>query len=149
MSALDSVKKMAAELLGVGVNRVWVDPEQLDRASMAITKEDVRKLVKDGVVKARPVKGVSRGRWRKAHRQRRKGLRKGPGSRKGPAVDKKRRWIARVRALRRVLANLRRRRIITRSTYRRLYVMVKSGVFQSKAQLKAYIKEKGLARTLP
>ncbi len=149
MSALDSVKRMAAELLGVGVNRVWIDPEQLDRASTAITREDVRKLIKDGVVKARPVKGTSRGRWRKAHRQRRKGLRKGPGSRKGPAVDEKEQWVARVRALRKLIANLRRRRIITRSTYRRLYVMVKSGVFQSKAQLRTYIKEKGLARTLP
>jgi len=149
MSALDSVKRMAAELLGVGVNRVWIDPEQLDRASTTITREDVRKLIKDGVVKARPVKGTSRGRWRKAHRQRRKGLRKGPGSRKGPAVDEKEQWVARVRALRKLIANLRRRRIITRSTYRRLYVMVKSGVFQSKAQLRTYIKEKGLARTLP
>ena len=149
MSALDSVKRMAAELLGVGVNRVWIDPEQVDRASSAITREDVRKLIKDGVVKARPVRGTSRGRWREVHRQRRKGLRRGPGSRKGPVLDEKEAWMARVRALRKLLSNLRRRRIVTRSTYRRLYVMVKSGVFQSKAQLKAYIKEKGLARTLP
>jgi len=149
MSALDSVRRMAAELLGVGVNRVWIDPEQLDRASSAITKEDVRRLIKDGVVKVKPAKGISRGRWRKARRQRKKGLRKGSGSRKGPVFDEKRLWIAKVRALRSFLANLRRRRIITRTTYRKLYIMVKSGMFESKSQLKTYIREKGLARALP
>ena len=149
MPALELVKKVAAKLLKVGVNRVWIDPEQLDRASAAITKEDVRKLIKDGVVRARPVKGISRWRWRRAHEQRKKGLRKGPGSRKGPVVSRKRAWIARVRALRRFLSDLKERRRIARSTYRELYSMVKSGVFHSKAQLQAYIKEKGLVKELP
>jgi len=149
LPALELVKKVAAKLLKVGVNRVWIDPEQLDRASAAITKEDVRKLIKDGVVRARPVKGISRWRWRRAHEQRKKGLRKGPGSRKGPVVSRKRAWIARVRALRRFLSDLKERRRIARSTYRELYSMVKSGVFHSKAQLQAYIKEKGLVKELP
>jgi large subunit ribosomal protein L19e len=149
LSALRLVKRVAAKLLKVGVNRVWIDPEQLDRASAAITKEEVRKLIKDGVVRARPIKGASRWRWRKAHEQRKKGLRKGPGSRKGSIVSRKRTWVARVRALRRLLADLKERRRITRSTYRELYSMVKSGVFRSKAQLQAYIKEKGLVKELP
>ncbi len=147
--SLDAVKRMAAEILGVGVNRVWIDPEQTDKAMTAITREDVRRLIKEGIVKAKPEKGISRARWRKARRQRRKGLRRGPGSRKGALRDRKREWVARVRALRKLLASLRRRRIITRATYRRLYTLVKSGVFQSRSQLKQYIKEKGLARTLP
>lgn len=147
--SLDAVRRMAADLLGVGVHRVWIDPSQLDRAAAAITREDVRRLIKEGIIKARPEEGISRARWRRARQQRRKGLRRGPGSRKGPVVDEKREWIKRVRALRKLLATLRKRRIITRSTYRKLYVMVKSGVFQSRAQLKQYIKERGLARALP
>lgn len=146
MSTIHLVKKMAAKLLGVGVNRVWMDPDRLDKISSAITKEDVKRLIKDGLIKARPIKGTSKGRARKRRKQRKKGLRRGPGSRKGKVVDKKERWMAKVRALRKFLINLRRRRVIARSTYRRLYTMVKSGVFQSRSQLKAYIEEKKLAR---
>ena len=149
MSAVDSVKRMASSILGVGISRVWIDPEQLDRVSTAITREDVRKLIKEGVIKAKPKREISRARWREAKSKRRKGLRKGPGSRKGRIVDEKELWMAKVRALRKLLVTLKRRRIITRSTYRKLYIMVKSGAFQNKAQLKTYIKEKGLARTLP
>ncbi|MCX8204232.1 MAG: 50S ribosomal protein L19e [Candidatus Nezhaarchaeota archaeon] len=146
MSTIHPVKKMAAELLGVGINRVWMDPDQLDKISSAITKEDVRKLIKEGLIKARPVKGTSRSRKKERHKQRRKGLRKGPGSKKGQLLDKKRAWIAKVRALRKVLAEFRRKKLITKQTYRRLYVMVKSGTFHNKSQLKMYIKEKGLIR---
>lgn len=146
MSTIHLVRRLAADLMKVGVNRIWMDPNQLDRITSAITKEDVRKLIKDGVIKERPVKGTSRSRAKRKHRQRKKGLRKGPGSRKGRAIDKKEAWMAKVRTLRDLLADLRKKKIITRSTYRMLYTMVKSGTFQSRSQLKAYIKEKKLAR---
>ena len=38
-------KKMAAQILKCGVNRVWVDPRYVDQVSGAVQKSDVRELI--------------------------------------------------------------------------------------------------------
>ncbi|MCS7097639.1 MAG: 50S ribosomal protein L19e [Candidatus Methanomethyliaceae archaeon] len=137
-------RRLAAEVLGVGEKRVWINPEKISEVSTAITREEIRKFIEEGVIKAKPEMGVSRGRWRLIKKQRRKGLRKGPGSRKGPVESED--WIYRVRAMRRFLRLLKKRKIITPKVYRMLYMKVKSGTFHDRRQLKAYIEEHGLAR---
>lgn len=146
MSDASLVRRLAAEMLGVGESRIWIDPEALDRVSAVISREEVRKLIKDGVIRVRPPSTPSRGRVRLRHAQRKKGRRRGPGSRKGPRFDEKEMWVARIRALRRYLRYLRRRKVIDRATYRRLYMMAKGGAFRSLRHLKTYIVEHGLAR---
>ncbi|MHC1601518.1 MAG: 50S ribosomal protein L19e [Candidatus Nezhaarchaeales archaeon] len=144
---LSMVRRLAAEVLGVGEGRVYIDPSRIDEAASAITKDDVRRLIEEGIISAKPIKGTSRVRARLRHTKRRRGLRKGEGSRKGSKANMdKRLWVARVRALRKLLKYLRDRKMIDRKTYRKLYRMVKGGVFHSKAHLKTYIKEHGLLR---
>lgn len=143
---VDTQKKIAAKILKVGVSRVWIDPTQLDRVSAAITRESIKNLIKEGVIKKLPERGVSRSRHRKIAKQKKKGLRKGPGSRKGPIVDEKELWMNKIRAIRKFLKMLRKRRIITPRVYRQLYRMAKGGVFDSVRQVKTYIKEHELAR---
>lgn len=141
---VDVQRRIAAEVLGVGFNRVWVDPERLEDVQAAMTREDIKALIKDGVIAARPVKGTSRARVRLRRRKRR-----GPGSFKGSLkarMDKGQEWHMRIRALRRELKRLRDRRLIARSTYRRLYRLAKGGVFGSVRELRAYIRSRGLER---
>ena len=82
-------RRMAAAILSqkegrtVGVHRIWIDPDYLEEVISAVQKDDVRRLIEDGVIKARPIKGTSRTRARKAAAQKAKGRRKGHGSRKG------------------------------------------------------------------
>ncbi len=82
-------KKMAASILSrkegreVGIHRVWIDPDYLDEVTNAVQKNDIRQLIEDGVIKAKPIVGTSRSRARKIKIQKSKGRRKGPGSRKG------------------------------------------------------------------
>lgn len=142
---LSTQRRLAAKILGVGVNRVWIDPERLNDVSAAITKDDIRRLIGDGAIKARPKGGVSRVRARERLVQRKKGRRRGEGSRKGSAkarVPTKRAWISRVRPLRARLRELRDGGKIDPRQYRRIYRMVKGGAFRSKAHLEAYLKEK-------
>lgn len=142
---LSTQRRLAAKILGVGVNRVWIDPERLDDVSTAITKGDIRRLIGNGVIKARPKKGVSRARARKRLVQRRKGRRRDEGSRKGSAktrLPSKRARIRRVRPLRTRLRELRDGGKIDPRQYRRLYRMVSGGSFRSKAHLEAYLKER-------
>jgi len=137
-------KRIASDVLNVGESRVWMDPERFEDISIAITRDDIRALINDGAIKARPETGVSIGRYRHAHLQKRKGLRKGPGTRKGPVTGDE--WINRIRSIREFLRLLRRKKIITPAVYRALYLKAKGGAFHDKRQLKTYIEEHNLAR---
>ncbi|MGQ9759045.1 MAG: 50S ribosomal protein L19e [Candidatus Methanomethylicaceae archaeon] len=137
-------RKIAAKVLKVGESRIWMDPDRFEDISLAITRDDVRALIKEGAIRATPESGISRGRYRCVARQKRKGLRKGPGSRKGCVKGDE--WIDRIRSIRDFLRLLRRRKIITPSVYRMLYIKAKGGAFHDKRQLKTYIEEHNLAR---
>jgi large subunit ribosomal protein L19e len=58
---LRSQRRLAAVILECGVNRIWIDPEKADEVSMAITREEIRKLVHEEAIKALPEIGQSRG----------------------------------------------------------------------------------------
>ena len=146
---LKTQRRLAAKILGIGVNRVWIDPERTADVSTAITRADIERFIHDGTIRARPERGVSRGRARLRLLKRKKGRRRGIGSRKGAArarMPKKERWIRTVRSLRASLQEFRKKRVIDTKQYRRLYRMVKGGSFRSKAHLKAYLKEHGILK---
>lgn len=146
---LRNQRKLASKVLECGVNRVWIDPERTDEVSLAITREEIRKLIKNNAIKAVPENSQSRGRARILSEKKKKGRRIGPGSKKGKkfsVVTRKTRWINRIRPQRRKLRDLRDRRIISVSTYRILYRRAKGGIFRSVAELERYITEKNLRR---
>lgn len=147
--SLDLVKRLAADIMGVGESRIWIDPEKLERASMAISREDVKRLIHDGIIRKRPSSAPSRGRLRLRRIKKKKGRRRGAGKRKGPRISRKELWISRIRAQRRYLKMLRERRLIERSTYRKLYALSKGGSFRSVSHLKSYIEEHNLLRRRP
>ena len=147
--SLKSQRRLAAEILKIGENRVWIDPERIVDVEVAITREEIRKLIHEGAIKSLSKKGVSRARARVLQQKRKKGLRRGPGRKSGSArarVSKKQAWMKKVRTLRRKLRELKESRMITESVYRKLYNMAGSGVFESAADLERYIKTRGLGR---
>jgi large subunit ribosomal protein L19e len=143
MTDLKSQRRLAAQILKVGQNRVWIDPERIDDAEAAITREEIRKLIHEGTVKQLPEKGISRARARILHQKKKKGLRSGPGSRTGSPrarISKKEAWTSKIRALRNRLRKLKTNKIIIESTYRKMYTMASSGRFESVADLERYLK---------
>ncbi len=143
---LVSQKRLAAELLKVGTTRVWVDPEDTDRVSSAITREEIRRLIHEGSIRKLPKVSISRGRKRVRKQELRAGRHKGPGSTKGMARHTKRRWVVRIRSIRKRLRTLRDKRLITRQVYRKLSLMAKGGTFRSAAHLDEYVDTHKLAR---
>lgn len=140
-------KRLAADLLKCGIHRVKIDPERLEEVSEAITREDVRRLIKDGIISKEQKKGISRARARARKRKRRRG--RGSGRKEGSKysrVSRKEQWMMKVRAQRRRLRELRDRGLITRSTYRRVYMMVKAGAFKSVAAMMEYLTQNKLIR---
>jgi large subunit ribosomal protein L19e len=149
MTDLKSQRRLAAQVLKVGQNRVWIDPERTDDADTAITREEIRKLIHEGAIKALPEKGVSRARARIMHEKKKKGRRRGPGSRTGSPrarVTKKEAWMSKIRALRKRLRLLKTRKIIAEGAYRKLYKMASSGRFETVADLERYLKSHDLWR---
>ena len=69
---LTTQKRLAASILKVGLNRVWIDPERMEEVSMAITREGVKQLINNGAIKAKPQKGISSYRSKKISRTKEK-----------------------------------------------------------------------------
>lgn len=142
-------RKLAARILKVGENRVWIDPDRLDDVTLAIRRDDIRRLIHEGAIRKVPIQGISRGRAKAVHQKQKRGLRSGPGSRKGKRTAKlsgKERWMIRIRAIRRHLKQLRARRIIKPRDYRRLYRLSKGGMFPSIRRVDMYIQENKMKR---
>jgi len=142
-------KRMAAEILKCGENRVYLDPYLIEDIAMAITREDIRNLIKEGAIQKKYKKGISKTRKNINHERKKKGLGRGIGKRKGPKgarTPKKKAWMKRIRPQRRELKKMRDRKQITTATYRKLYKNAKGGMFASVAQMNRYIKEKELLR---
>jgi len=147
--SLRSQRRLAAEILKVGEGRVWIDPNRTEDVEAAITREEIRKLVHEGIIRSLPEKGVSRARARVLQEKKRKGLRRGPGRKSGTTrarVSKKQAWMKKIRPLRKKLRELKASRSITESVYRQLYNMAGSGVFESAADVERYIRTRGLWR---
>jgi len=147
--SLKAQRRMAAEILKCGENRVNFDPYLIEEIKMAITREDIRSLVKDGIIKKNYKKGISKYRKNLRHQRKKRGLARGLGKRKGKKTartPKKKAWMKRVRAQRRELKKLRDRKQITIANYRKLYKNIKGGMFNSISQLNRYIKEKELLK---
>lgn len=143
MSDLASQRRIAAAVLGCGVNRVWINPEKLSDVQSAMSREDIRNLIEEGAISSHQKKGISRGRARARIAKRAYGHCKGPGRRsgaKGARTPSKTQWIKKIRAQRKELRAQRETGSITRTEYRRLYRRAAGGQFRNVAHLKAQIE---------
>lgn len=146
---LRNQKRMAADIMKCGSGRVWMSPEHEEDIKTAITKDDIRSLIGNGIIRLKQEKGVSRGRTRAASKQKKKGLRSGMGSRKGRAgarTNSKRAWVERIRNLRELFNTLKEKKIITNETYRLLRDKSKGGLFRSKRHALLYLEEHNLLK---
>jgi len=138
---LRSKRRLAADVLGVGKDRVILNPEAQDLIQDAITRSTIRGLSGMGGIKVAPVKGVSRGRAREKHA---KGKSRSHGSLRGTKGSRRPRkgiWVAKVRALRWRLKVARERNDISKDLYKSLYRQVKGGQVRDIKHLFELMKE--------
>ncbi|MBI3859950.1 MAG: 50S ribosomal protein L19e [Thaumarchaeota archaeon] len=139
---LRSKRRLAASVLGVGVDRVIFDEEYSDLIQDAITRSTIRGLIGFGAIKAAPEKGISSGRKRERAARLKRG--RGSGSTegsKGARNPRKTIWVTRVRALRWRLKVAQERGELSQVAYKKLYKQVKGGQVRGVKHLLELMKE--------
>ncbi|CAI0393640.1 unnamed protein product [Linum tenue] len=114
MVSLKLQKRLASSVLKCGKGKVWLDPNEVNEISMANSRQNIRKLVKDGFIIRKPTKIHSRSRARRMKEAKRKGRHSGYGKRKGTRearLPTKILWMRRMRVLRRLLRKYRSPRL--------------------------------------
>ena len=142
--AKNTIRRLASSVMGIGENKIRFMPDQMTRINEALTRDDVRGLVEEGIIYALPLRGVSRAGARQRAIAKRKGRQSGHGNRKGTfkaRSDSKATWMAKVRSQRKVLRELRAKGEIAQASSRKIYTMIKGNAFRGKAVLMTYLKE--------
>ena len=122
-----------------GRERVRIKAESMEDVKKAITRDDVRKLIKDGTIFA--VKPKERAPQEEQRRKRKRGT----GKRKGSAKARRgRTWEKKVRSQRILLKRLSCMGKVDNTTFKRYYLLVKGNAFADKRSLLLHLSDDGI-----
>ena len=137
-------KRIAADILKVSPEKIHFDPAKLKEIKEAITRADIVNLIKTRAISKNPT-SRSRLRIKNLKLQKKKGRRKGLGSRKGKKTARlkpKKTWMIKVRGQRKFVKLLHKKKVLNSKDYRVIYRRIKGGFFRSRRHLKLYLEEK-------
>ena len=134
-------RRLAAYILKVGRNRVWLNPLKLKDIGDAITKIDITDLVKEGFIKKLPVVGVKRRAVKLRQLRKKKRGRKAVGRKRRTVNRKKEIYMAKIRKIRAYLLALKKNNKIEGKQYRSFRLAAKAGIINTKQDVRLKLKQ--------
>ena len=137
---LKSIKRVASRILKVGISRIKINAktkEEKEELEKVATGKDIYKLIERGIIV------VKREFLKRRKEKEKKHIRKGG---KYSIVDRKRKWINKIRPIRRLLKQLKEKGKIDNKTYRMLYRLAKGGYFENRSHLMLYLQKNKLLK---
>jgi len=140
---LKAKKRLASRVTGVGIHRIKFDTDHLDDIADAITRENIRSLITANTIRIKSITGTSRGRAQtKRDQKHKRGTTQGSKQgKKGARIGKKQVYVAKVRALRRLLKIAKDRKDLTNPEFWVLYKKVGGNTVRNKAHLRTLMEE--------
>ncbi|KAK8798825.1 hypothetical protein WA158_007909 [Blastocystis sp. Blastoise] len=127
MVSLKIQKRLAAAVLKCGKRKIWMDPNEISEISLANSRQNVRRLVKNGLVIRKADAIHSRARITKRNDAKSRGNHTGFGKRRGTRnarIPSKLLWMRRIRVLRRLLKKYREAGKIDKHIYASFYINI-------------------------
>lgn len=125
---LGKKRELTARTLKVGKEKVIFNKERLDEIKEAITKQDIRELLRSNAIFIKEKKGKKKIKKRKTRRR--------DGSIKKKVNTRKRDYMTITRKLRAFVAEVKKKKIITNDEFRKLRKEIRMKNFKSKSQMK-------------
>ena len=145
-------KRLAGKILKTSPKKVRFAADALEDIKKAITRSDLRGLIAIKKIVKDKSNEQSRVRARKLSKQKKKGRQKGHGSKKGSKhsiINKKKKWMAKIRVQRKFLKELRIKGLLSSVDYQSLYAKSHGGFFRNKRHIKLYLTEQKLIQDKP
>jgi len=117
----------------VGLSKIKLESGMKDEIKEAITRQDIRDLKRENIIKLKDAVGKRKKKKRKTRRK--------AGSWKKKIKTKKKDYIRLTRKLRKYLTGLKAKDKINGENYRRLRKKIKSKDFRDLAHLQEFVKE--------
>jgi len=130
MRNLNKRKALASRVLGVGKNKIIFDISRLEEIKEAITKQDIRDLFAEGIIRIAPARGRQTKVKRKTNRK--------AGKIKRKLKLRKIKYVILTRKLRRYIKDLKKGKKIDQHTYADLRKKIKSKIFKDLSHLKEH-----------
>lgn len=138
-------KRAGAYILDRGESAVRIRPDALNDAEKALTKDDIRRLVKEGKIYAIKEKHNKSARSKRLRVARSEGRSRGPGRRRGTRNTRVGRvWEKKIRSQRRLLKELKAMKKINTTVFNEYYSHVKGNQYANKATILLHMREQGI-----
>ena len=135
---LNKKKQLAIRTLGMGKKRIIFNKERLAEIKEAITRQDIKDLLKDNAIKIGEITGKRKKVVRKTRRR--------EGSIKKKVNVRKKEYMIMVRKLRSYIFELKKHGTINPEEHSKLRKEIRSRVYKSKAQIRDKINKMILER---
>ena len=126
---LDKKKSLAIRTLGIGKKRIVFVKSRLDEVKEAITKQDIKDLVKEGAIIIKEIKGK-----RKVEKRKRQ-----TGKIKKKVKKRKKEYIIMTRKLRKYILELKKKNKLSREDFLEIRKKIRNKYYRSLAHLKESI----------